>query len=122
MKNTTNQSKVLGILLASLPLMYGCNSGGGSSGGVSSSAGFSQASLGANDLMFSMASEETTPFEDEWKVLLADIPKDSDGGIPISHNPEPATLLLFGIGASTMAAMKASKKKNSLKSRSVVTV
>lgn len=121
MKSIFEQSRVLGILLASLPLMYGCNGGGGSSG-VSSSAGFSQAPLRAEDLMFSMASNEATSFENNWKALLTDMPKGAGGAIPISHNPEPATLLLFGIGASTMAAMKALKKEHLLRNRSVVTI
>lgn len=98
-------------LVLLLPCLYGCQGGGSSGGGSSSGASLSSFAFGAGDnggslpLVIDPASgtdtATTTSTDTTTGTQLATL-----------HNPEPATMLLFGSGI--LAMRFARNRKNSL--------
>ena len=79
--------------LALLPVLTGC----GGSGGL--------ALLGLGSL-FSGGSSISTFLGGSGGTTLALLSESSGGGIPTLHNPEPASMILFGTGMAAMAYFK----------------
>ena len=89
---TLKLSNILGWL-ALVPALIGCGGGGG---GGSASLGLGSLFGGGGSSISGFGSEITT-------LVLLD---QGGGGIPTLHNPEPATMLLFGTGMAAMAYMR----------------
>ena len=92
--------KFLLLILGLTLLTSGCLGGGGGGGGGSTSSGFSAVSEDNNFVSsFASSGTENTGSEEVVEQVV------------IAHNPEPATMILWGSGLLGMALFKKRKKK-----------
>ena len=86
------------LLIAAVVVLAGCKSGGGS--GDMGVSGFT-ALPGSGTEIGSLPGTGGSPY----------VPEPSDEDIQRRHSPEPTTMVLFGIGLSSLVASKLRKKK-----------
>ena len=102
-----SQFKNLLVLGLFFPFIYGCNGGGGGAKSASLSPQiFDKSAAPAEFILALEPTEEINTFGVDWSVFEAETLEITGRNLVAVHNPEPATLLLFGFGTAAMVRRK----------------